>query len=552
MITIYSTRIPRNQTQLKAAEALVIAPVFPYDSGVPRRSVKDFYDVQKEQKRKSLFLSAVLFLFYVAAVGVLIFALDFVIGTIFAGPGTFSGVRIAGKLGLALALAVAFAAFQYYDARKNGAPFILKRIAAKRPDLGDLYHRQFLDAVEEMGIAAGVAAVRPYVIPDHTINALALVEPDGVAAIAVTEGMLADVTRDELGAVVAHEWAHIVRGDTFFLTFVCSMADFFERLRDTFSPGKDDEKEESLLITTIFMRLLSRFISREREILADAAAVELCRNPVALARAIAKAHIKNSFVGDFDATYAPLFIVSPESRGETEDDVKGRASAAEADPRAKPVAIERWMDTHPPLMKRIRLLAEMANVRSSDVIRQVWETQTRREAAKTIEPSHPEISLAPAPRRPAETAGLSGERGKCPRCRTPLADDFYEGVPFQHCRRCGGKLVEGEFVDRILDRTEVGFSDDLRAKAEAFRERFLSNPIKTMKINDRSEAHPACPGCGYKMAPRPFNYQYFVPVAKCLSCGRIWFDADELEILQILVEEAKARPPDGPTAGSVN
>jgi Zn-finger nucleic acid-binding protein len=240
----------------------------------------------------------------------------------------------------------------------------------------------------------------------------------------------------------------------------------------------------------------------------------LCRNPVGLARAIYKAHIKNSFVGDFDATYAPLFIVSPESRGEGEDKV------------------ERWMDTHPPLMKRIRLLAEMANVRSSDVIRQVWETQTRREAAKSVEPGRSETSLA---------AGASGERGKCPHCRTPLADDFYEGVPIQYCRHCSGKLVDADFVDRILARTEVGFSDDLRGKAAEFRERFLRNPIKTMKINDRGEAHPACPGCGYKMTPRPFNYQYFVPVNKCLSCGRIWFDADELEILQILVEEAKAR-----------
>jgi Zn-dependent protease with chaperone function/Zn-finger nucleic acid-binding protein len=523
MIKIYSIRTPINQTRRKAADALVKSGVFSYDIGMPRGFVKDFYDVQKEQKKKSLFLFAVLFLFYVAAIGVLIFALDFGIGAVLAGPRTFSGVRIAGTLGLALAFAVAIAAFQYHDARKNGAPFILKRISAKRPDLTDLYHRQFMDVVQEMGIAAGIPAARPYVIPDHTINGLALLEPDGVAAIAVTEGMLADFTRDELGAAVAHECAHIVRGDTFFLTFVCSMADFFERLRDSFSPGKDGEKEESLLITTIFMRLLSRFISREREILADAAAVELCRNPVGLARAIYKAHIKNSFVGDFDATYAPLFIVSPESRGEGEDKV------------------ERWMDTHPPLMKRIRLLAEMADVRSSDVIRQVWETQTRREAAKSLEPVRPETSLAAGQRRPAEAAGVSGERGKCPHCRTPLADDFYEGVPIQYCRHCAGKLVDGDIVDRILARTEVGFSDDLRGKAEEFRERFLRNPIKTMKINDRSEAHPACPGCGYNMAPRPFNYQYFVPVKKCLSCGRIWFDADELEILQILVEEAKAR-----------
>jgi Zn-finger nucleic acid-binding protein len=41
------------------------------------------------------------------------------------------------------------------------------------------------------------------------------------------------------------------------------------------------------------------------------------------------------------------------------------------------------------------------------------------------------------------------------------------------------------------------------------------------------------------MTPRPYNYQYILPVDKCLSCGRIWFDADELEMLQALVEKAR-------------
>jgi Zn-finger nucleic acid-binding protein len=39
------------------------------------------------------------------------------------------------------------------------------------------------------------------------------------------------------------------------------------------------------------------------------------------------------------------------------------------------------------------------------------------------------------------------------------------------------------------------------------------------------------------MLARPYNYQYFVPVDKCLICHKIWFDADELELLQILVEK---------------
>jgi Zn-finger nucleic acid-binding protein len=58
-----------------------------------------------------------------------------------------------------------------------------------------------------------------------------------------------------------------------------------------------------------------------------------------------------------------------------------------------------------------------------------------------------------------------------------------------------------------------------------------------MKIDMKNSAHIYCPNCGHKMLPRPFNYHYVVPVDKCLSCQKIWFDRDELEVLQILIEE---------------
>ncbi len=52
-----------------------------------------------------------------------------------------------------------------------------------------------------MRIAAGLPEVRPYVIPSFAINSMALVEADGTPAVAVTEGLLADCTRDEMQAV---------------------------------------------------------------------------------------------------------------------------------------------------------------------------------------------------------------------------------------------------------------------------------------------------------------------------------------------------------------
>ena len=506
-----------------------------------RASVKSFYEIQKEQKAKSLALFVILILFYAAAFGLAFLAVDFGFGAFLGRPSLIRGGSVPGILGFAAGIALLVALLSLYDARRNGAPFILKRLAASPPDLGDRYHGEFANVLDEVRIAAGLSpGIRPYVLPDHVVNSLALVEPDGVPCVVVTEGMLAELTREELQAVAAHELAHVVRGDTFFLTLVCSLADVFDRIRDALHPDADDpgdifaesprhgRRSSRGKVSAPAALLLSRLFCREREILADAAAVEICRDPAALARAIVKAHIRNSFVGDFERTYAPLFIVAPRSN-ETDDDENGRT----------------WAGTHPPLAQRIEILARMAALKPEDIFRQVWEGRGLRESARTIrrsfEESHPGQFPCDEATGP-ETLFDNRRKNACPRCGIPLSRDFYEGVPIQTCSSCTGRLVGEDCMGRILDRTEIGFSEDLRRKAAAFRERFLKNPIKKARMDDGRTGRPACPSCGTPMRDRPFNYQYFVPVDKCFACSKIWFDADELEILQILIEEAKARP----------
>ena len=476
-----------------------------------------FYEIAKEHKRKSRVLFIVLLAFNTAAVIIFFLAISAIAGLFFARPQVFSVSTLAGLAPLAVFFSLALAAFEFGDARRNGPPFILKRLSAQTPDLADRYHQRLADVVEEMRIASGLEEVKAYVIPDHTVNCLALVEPDATPCIVMTEGMLADFTRDELQAAAAHEAAHILRGDAVFMTLVYALGDFFERLRDLRQSSDSLGPDHPLPLTTLLVRFLVRTISREREVLADAVAVELSRSPIALARAIYKAHLGNSFVGAFDPAYASLFIVSPGSGGNGED---GKTD---------------WWDTHPPLMKRIRVLAEMAHLKAEDVIRQVWDGRAGRETAQSIQ----NIREKTSEESPAAPDPTPLPAGGCPRCGIPLGATFYEGVPIGICHRCGGKLVEEKAVDRILARTEIGFAPELRRKAEAFRARFLRNPIAALKMNDRVSPHPPCPNCGYPMRTRPFNYAYFVPVDKCLSCFRLWFDADELEILQILVEEAK-------------
>jgi heat shock protein HtpX len=93
------------------------------------------------------------------------------------------------------------------------------------------------------------------------------------------------------------------------------------RSRETEIP--EDREAESgisayafmLKLASAVMRLFSSFVSRERELLADSTAVEMTRNPLALARAVYRAHTGYSFLGNGVQGYSPLFIVSPKSRG---------------------------------------------------------------------------------------------------------------------------------------------------------------------------------------------------------------------------------------------
>lgn len=562
----------------------------------------DFYEIQKRQRKKSIFLFFVLILFYFFAIGLITLAVIVSIG-LFAADSHFLSGPFLQKLSLvALAASILIAVFHFYDARKFGAQYILKRLEARHPELSDRYHKQFANTVEEARIASGLPKVNSYIIPCFAINSLALIEPDGTPAVAVTEGLLADSTRDELQAVAAHELAHILRGDAFYVTLVCSLANFLDKIMAAMEPEDTPPEDRAeggrggappaliylaVALSSVIMHLLSTLLSREREILADAAAAEISRNPVALARALYKANLKSSFVGDFSLTYSPLFIVAPKLSGESDG------------------LFSRLFNSHPPLMKRIRLLARMAKLEPANVIEQVWESQRNREKAKGVLFSFEELRQAASPAAASDQkaatqgnkvwliqdhngkwqgpfdleallflpyfatlknvknlqegveaqakefsevrAGLRNlgkkkpvdlsRQNQCPRCNIPLLDTFYEGVDIQVCRRCGGKLIDSSTMDRILLRKEFDFSEALLAKSRDFKEQFMLNPVKKQKAKEKETQAFHCPSCGYRMKPRPYNYQYFIPVDKCLSCYKIWFDADELEMLQILIEK---------------
>ena len=490
---------------------------------------KDFYEIQSLQWRKSLFVFTALIFFAFAAVGLVSLAVVLSLGFFGAWQGFWTGPFIYKLLGFDLLASALIAWFHFQDARRFGAGYILKRLDARPPDPADRYHKQFLNTLDEIRIAAGVPKVNAYVIPAFAVNSMALVQADKTPAIAITEGLLAECIRDELQAVAAHELAHIARGDAFYVTLVCSLANLFEKLKEALEPEPPEPQPglpgrrirgwgggptlifAAAAISSFVMRLLSTLISRERELLADAAAVEFGRDPSSLARAIYKAHVQNSFVGNFSASYGPLFIVAPES------------------PNIPDGFFGRLFNSHPPLMKRIEALAAMAGKKPDRIIRDVWEGRQNREKALEILYSFEEMTVkeeptatgpeekpeAAAPEAPGtgeakawsvrsavggwegpmttneliSRPGFSsmtvvknsqegveakarefpqvrlalrdagrkrsvdpGHKNRCPRCRVPLAETFYEGVTVKLCPRCRGKLVDEGMMDRVIAR----------------------------------------------------------------------------------------------------
>ncbi|MFA5203392.1 MAG: M48 family metallopeptidase [Lentisphaeria bacterium] len=186
------------------------------------------------------------------------------------------------------------------------------------PDSRGPAERRLLNVVEEMAIAAGLPVPRVYLLGDEPgINAFAAGFTPGQAVIGVTRGCLEQLTRDELQGVVAHEFSHIQNGDMRLnlrllgvLNGILLIALVGYGLLRALSFGgssssrrsSNDKKGGGLAVILLlglallviggigvfFARLIQAAVSRQREFLADAAAVQFTRNPAGLAGALRK------------------------------------------------------------------------------------------------------------------------------------------------------------------------------------------------------------------------------------------------------------------------
>ena len=226
--------------------------------------------------------------------------------------------------------------------------------------------KQLVNVVEEMAIASGLPKPRVWIVPDADPNAFATGRDAATASVAVTEGLLATLSRDELQAVIAHEMAHVRNLDVRLMTLLAGMIGAIALLSDGMGrmigrgglraggrrgSGKGNPLGIvilvlwllTLLVAPLISRLLAMAVSRKREYLADATGAQLTRNPMALASALEKLEGAVGATQSIAQGAAHLCIVDPSP---------GLMSSREG-------FLADFVASHPPIRQRIIRLRGM-------------------------------------------------------------------------------------------------------------------------------------------------------------------------------------------------
>ena len=214
---------------------------------------------------------------------------------------------------------------------------------------GDFHEQRFCNIVDELAIASNVKRPQAMVVPrDQGINAFAAGWDEDDAVVTVTQGALDHLTREELQGLVAHEFSHIGEGDTRLNMRLIGMVFGLEMLyrmgQTLFEPDTRDRRMAAALIGLAIMvagwlgwvagHALQAAVSRQRELLADARAVQWTRSRDGLGGVLRKVltqqteGVEPRAVG---SVVQHMLLVANES---------GKVAG--------------WFDSHPPLAERIR------------------------------------------------------------------------------------------------------------------------------------------------------------------------------------------------------
>jgi heat shock protein HtpX len=202
------------------------------------------------------------------------------------------GFTLGGPRGAAFALILAggMNLFTFWNADK----IVLRMHNAKEMTAAEC--PKLVGLVRDLSQRAGLPMPRVYIIDSPHPNAFATGRNPANAAVAATTGLLATLDRDEVEAVMAHELGHIRNHDTLIMTMTATIAGAISMVANCGFFFNNGQRGNPLaMIASLFLApfaamLVQMAISRTREYGADRAAAEICRNPRAVASALAKLH----------------------------------------------------------------------------------------------------------------------------------------------------------------------------------------------------------------------------------------------------------------------
>ncbi|OQY67340.1 hypothetical protein B6D29_01995 [Microgenomates bacterium UTCPR1] len=251
-------------------------------------------------------------------------------------------------LGLIISVASSITSYYYSD------KIVLFTTGAKPTQKKDYF--DFYTTTENLAMAAGLPMPKLYVLEDPSLNAFATGRDPNHAVVCATTGLLRNLDRSEIEAVISHELSHIKNYDILLSSLIAVLVGTLALVSDWvfrsfwWRDRNDDDGGRSpvaffmfiivLLITPIVATLIQLSISRKRELLADASGSLITRNPAALISALKKISLYPGIKTASTST-AHLFIANPF-----------------LDKR-----LSNWLSnlfsTHPPIDERIRLLRSM-------------------------------------------------------------------------------------------------------------------------------------------------------------------------------------------------
>ncbi len=455
----------------------------------------DFFEAQARAKKRT---TRLVVLFILAVLGTIL--ASYAVALFLANQtgeyydNTLWRPALFGGVSLVVLLIVGLGSLSKWAQFSQGGSAVARSVGGKQIDLNTthLAERRLLNVVEEMAIASGVPMPAVFILPDEPgINAFAAGLTTSDAVVAVTRGTMEKLNRDELQGVVAHEFSHILNGDMrlnlritaiIFGILVLGLAGrgILWSLRGArVRSSRSDKNGGNVMVVILvvglslmligyigyfFGRMIQAAVSRQREFLADASAVQFTRNPTGIGGALKK-------IGGY-ALGSSLQTSKAASIGHFFFSQAFRSNFGGL-----------WA-THPPLIERIRAIEPQFDGKFYEP-REVVDVAKKSFVSAGLHPAKPKPAPAAAPLPPVLTAALIANAGTVSPQNVANAQTLLDAIPAElrdaaHSSADAPALVFGLLLDS--DPTVRRHQTDIVAAQTALG----PDPVRTLS---RLEPH---------------------------------------------------------------